>query len=193
MLKESNIVNRTIKDGLTFHPLPDDSFTTQICQTLNDAGTFTDSEFSRVVFMFQWDNLGFWHWNYAMFCGLCAIWANSRPGIWSQDSTGLQVYIKSYTRSSKLCACTKNLGSKPLGLFQLLPMLPKPWSTISMDFIVEWSFSQEHLVILNTVNLLRKIAPFIPCCAVPKAQQMVWLFLENVFCYHGLQRGIILD
>lgn len=100
------------------------------------------------------------------------------PDVWA--------YIKEYIRSYSLCSHTENPWTKPLCLLQSLPMPPHPWSTISVDFIIELPCFQEHLVILVVIELLTKMVHFFPFCTVPTAWETSSLFLENVFRYHRL-------
>lgn len=143
--------------------LPDDPFATQICQTLNDAGSQLDSIF--------------WLQNVLLYCKSCIYVLERQPrcqvlklchesplmghfgqlNSWNLVSRslclGLWAYIKDYIRSCNLCSQTKNPQSKPLGLLQHLPISLQPWSIVSVDFAVELPCSQGHSVILIIIDL----------------------------------------
>ena len=82
---------------------------------------------------------------------------------------------------------------KPYGLLQPLPILEKPWSSISMDFIVDLPESKTFDSIFVVVDRLTKMAYFVPCNKSVTGEEAARLFLENVYKYHGLPDDIISD
>lgn len=70
-----------------------------------------------------------------------------------------------YVKSCKICACSKIPHRPPSGLLQPLPMPPRPWSYIGMDFITSLAVSAWNTVILTVVDRFSK---FIHTVALPK-------------------------
>jgi hypothetical protein len=81
---------------------------------------------------------------------------------------------------------------KLLNFPELVPE-PKPWSTIGMDMIVKLPQSGGFDSILVLVDLLSKMAHFIPCKEVASLATLANLFCKNIFRIHGLPDKIILD
>src|SRR5260221_7742298 len=61
-----------------------------------------------------------------------------------------------------VCACSKANRHKPYGFLKQLPIPPRPWESISMDFIEQLPASEGHTAILVIVNHLTKQSLFIP-------------------------------
>ena len=89
-------------------------------------------------------------------------------------------------RSKPLCHC-------PHGLLNPLPIPNEPWSSISMDFIVDLPESKTFDSIFVVVDRLTKMAHFVPCNKSITGEEAARLFLENVYKYHGLPNDIISD
>lgn len=83
--------------------------------------------------------------------------------------------------------------SPPVG--QLLPLfIPnKPWSHISMDFVVDLPLSLGCQVIWVVVDCFTKMAHFFPLARLPTARALVSLFVRHVFRLHGLPSDIVSD
>ncbi|XP_033018559.1 uncharacterized protein LOC117054152 [Lacerta agilis] len=62
-----------------------------------------------------------------------------------------------------------------------------------MDFITDLPASQQQTVIWVVVDLFTKMAHFIPCKALPTAQETARLFIDHIFRLHGLPRQIVSD
>ncbi len=75
---------------------------------------------------------------------------------------GLRRMVKDYMRSCTSCACTKAWCHKPYGLLKQLPILIRPWESVSMDFIEQLPASDGFTAILVVVDRLTKQLLFIP-------------------------------
>jgi hypothetical protein len=74
---------------------------------------------------------------------------------------------------------------QPYGLLCLLPIPEKPWTSISMDFIVDLLQSKNFDSIFIVVDRLTKMAHFIPYNKTVTSEETTRLFIDNIFRYHG--------
>lgn len=106
---------------------------------------------------------------------------------------GLRQFTKRFVTSCDICQRNKTVHHKPYGLLQSLPVPQTPWSSISMDFIVQLPESNGSTAILVVVDRLTKMAHFIPTTDNVDAEGTVALFLKHVFSAHGLPDDIVSD
>ncbi|KAJ9070818.1 hypothetical protein DSO57_1039813 [Entomophthora muscae] len=100
--------------------------------------------------------------------------------------------VGSYIIKCLECCQNKTSRQNPQGLLQPLPIPPQPWSSTSMDFIVELPKSQVTTEILVVVDRLTKYGIFIPF-STASAEETAQMLLKNVFAYHGIANNIVLD
>jgi transposase InsO family protein len=62
-----------------------------------------------------------------------------------------------------------------------------------MDFIFKLLVSHGYDSIYVVCDHLTRAAHFIPCNKSIKAPELTWLFLDRIFCYHGLPESMISD
>ena len=105
----------------------------------------------------------------------------------------LRKFVKRYVSSCDTCQRSKTSRHKPYGLLQPLPVPELPWSSISMDFIVQLPESKGHTAILVVVDRFTKMAHFIPTTDDVDAEGTVALFLSRIVPAHGLPDDIISD
>lgn len=105
----------------------------------------------------------------------------------------MSAYIRKYVSSCETCARIKTPRHKPYGLLQPLEIPSRPWSSISMDFIVKLPTSHGCDSIWVVCDRLTRAAHFIPCVETLRAPELAWLFLDRIFKYHGLPESIISD
>lgn len=106
---------------------------------------------------------------------------------------GIRKYIKSYCHSCDTCKRIKPSRHQPYGLLNPLPVPKKPWSSISMDFVVKLPASQGHDSVFVVVDRLTKMAHFIPCKESMDAAEFAQLFITHVFKNHGFPDDIVSD
>ena len=82
---------------------------------------------------------------------------------------------------------------KPFGPLQPLPIPQRPWSSISMDHIVELPLSNGYDSILVVVCRLTKMVHFIPCLSTDTAADFAKHFVDNIHRQHGLPSDIVSD
>ncbi|KAG5729497.1 hypothetical protein E4T56_gene4641 [Termitomyces sp. T112] len=99
--------------------------------------------------------------------------------------------VTRYVKACEPCLQAKVPCHHPHGLLKPLPVGCHPWSSISMDHIVELPNSEGFDAILVVVCRLTKQALFIPCHTTDTAPDFAKLFLKHVFSKHGLPNNII--
>jgi hypothetical protein len=78
-------------------------------------------------------------------------------------------------------------------LLRPLPIPKKPWSSISMDFIIDLPSSKAFDSIFVVVDRLTKIAYFMPYNKTVTSEETARLFMDNIYKYHDLSDDIISD
>uniref|UniRef100_A0A2N9H0U4 Integrase catalytic domain-containing protein n=1 Tax=Fagus sylvatica TaxID=28930 RepID=A0A2N9H0U4_FAGSY len=106
---------------------------------------------------------------------------------------GMKKDIKAYIRGCDTCQRLKHETSKPAGLLQPLAIPPRPWHSISMDFVEGLPTSNKQNVILVIVDRFTKYVHFIFLSHPYTASKVAALFLQHVFKLHGLPSSIVSD
>uniref|UniRef100_A0A803J5H9 Gypsy retrotransposon integrase-like protein 1 n=1 Tax=Xenopus tropicalis TaxID=8364 RepID=A0A803J5H9_XENTR len=101
--------------------------------------------------------------------------------------------VGNYVDSCPVCQRSKPSRSLPQGLLQPLPVPEKPWTHISMDFIVDLPPSNGNTVIWVVVDRFSKMSHFIPLPALPSAKSLAERFLSDIFRLHGAPLNIVSD
>jgi IS30 family transposase len=78
-------------------------------------------------------------------------------------------------------------------LLRPLPIPKKPWSSISMDFIIDLPSSKAFDSIFVVVDRLTKMAYFMPYNKTVTSEETARLFMDNIYKYHDLSDDIISD
>jgi hypothetical protein len=95
---------------------------------------------------------------------------------------------------STCMACQRNKARchKPYGLLQPLPILEKPWHTVTFDFIVKLpKTSRGNDSICVFVDKLTKLVHLVACKEKVSAKEFAELYVDHVFRLHGLSREFI--
>lgn len=103
------------------------------------------------------------------------------------------IEIESYVKSCLVCALTKPQPGKPLDPLQSIAEPGRPWDEIAMNFIVDLPDSNGNTVIWTVIDLFSKQAHFIPCGGLPLTRQLAKLFIQHIYCLHGVPHQIISD
>uniref|UniRef100_A0A2N9HZR1 Reverse transcriptase n=1 Tax=Fagus sylvatica TaxID=28930 RepID=A0A2N9HZR1_FAGSY len=106
---------------------------------------------------------------------------------------GMKQDIKSYVKECDTCQRIKSETTRPAGLLQPLPIPPRPWYSISMDFIEGLPKSNKQNVILVVVDRLTKFVHFMALAHPYTAAKVADLFMKNVFKLHGMPTSIVSD
>src|SRR5271163_4842055 len=105
----------------------------------------------------------------------------------------IRQFVNEYVKSCDTCARNKPSHERRHGHLRPLPIPPSPWSSVSMDFIVELPPSQGYNAIYVVVDRLTKMAHFCPTTTQVTAEETAQLYLRHVFKHHGLPADIVSD
>ena len=94
-------------------------------------------------------------------------------------------FVKNYIRTCDLCQRSKPPRHRPYGLLQPLPVPERPWSSISLDHIVELPVSNGFDAILVVVCRLTKMAHFCHGSTLPAKASARHGFRTPDFSSHG--------
>lgn len=106
---------------------------------------------------------------------------------------GLKKDVTNYVRTCHTCLRAKVPRHSPYGLLKPLPISERPWSSISLDHIVELPPSEGFDAILVVVCRLTKQAIVAPCHTTDTAKDFARIFIQHVFSKHGLPADIVSD
>jgi len=101
--------------------------------------------------------------------------------------------VKDFVNSCISCKRNKNPRHKPFGLIQQLPIPPRPWHSISFDFIEQLPPSKGHTTILNIVDHASKQLISIPTHDKVDTPEIARLFLHHIFAKHGVPMHVTCD
>jgi hypothetical protein len=102
-------------------------------------------------------------------------------------------FIELFVRSCDTCMRAKAKRHKPYGPLRFLPIGERPWSSISMDFIEGLPESEGRDAILVVVDRMTKMALFVPTTKDVDMEELVRIFVQNIFSKHGAPQDIISD
>lgn len=105
----------------------------------------------------------------------------------------MRTFIRDYCKSCTTCMRAKPQRHKPYGTLQQLPIPPRPWNSISMDFIETLPTSGGFNAVLVIVDRLTKQAIFIPTYNTCTSADLAQLFLTHVFAKHGVPEHVTSD
>lgn len=106
---------------------------------------------------------------------------------------GITQDVHKYVGSCTICARSKHSTRAPCGFLSSLPVPDKPWSVLSLDFIVDLPPSEGCNTILVVVDTLTKMAHFIPLPKVPNSKETAHALSTHVFKLHGLPSALVSD
>jgi hypothetical protein len=94
---------------------------------------------------------------------------------------GIATYIRRYVEACDICPRIKTVRHRPFGPLQPLDIPSRPWTSISMDFIVKLPASHGYDSIWVVCDRFSRAAHFIPCNETLTAPELAWLFLDRIF------------
>ena len=106
--------------------------------------------------------------------------------------------VEGYVRTCDICQRTQTPRHKPYGEMQPLPKPTRPWSDITMDFIVglppsSTSPGTAYDSILTVVDRYTKMAKYIPVKKTIDAPQLAEVFISNIVRNFGTPDSIVTD
>jgi RNase H-like domain found in reverse transcriptase/Reverse transcriptase (RNA-dependent DNA polymerase)/Integrase zinc binding domain/Chromo (CHRromatin Organisation MOdifier) domain/Integrase core domain/Retroviral aspartyl protease len=105
----------------------------------------------------------------------------------------MRQFVKEYINTCDTCARNKSPRQKPHGTLHPLPIPSAPWSSVSMDYIVELPPSNGYNAVYVCVDRLTKMAHFSPTTTEITAEETANLYLQHIFKHHGLPTDIVSD
>ncbi|KAA0065421.1 reverse transcriptase [Cucumis melo var. makuwa] len=97
------------------------------------------------------------------------------------------------TRTCIVCQQDKIEKAKVVGLLEPLPVLTRPWESVSMDFITPLSKVGDFEVILVIIDRFLKYGTFIPTTKWCSIELTTQLFLRHVIKLWGVPTSIVSD
>jgi hypothetical protein len=106
----------------------------------------------------------------------------------------MYIDTKEYVRTCLTCQRTKAVNRKKAGLLQPLPIPPKRWHTVTMDFIVQLPKTKNgNDAIYVNVDKKSKMGHFVPMKTTATAPEVALLFFREVVKHHGVPKIIVSD
>ena len=88
--------------------------------------------------------------------------------------------IKEYVSTCEACIRSKHERRPTYGLLMSLPIATKPWEALSLDFIIDLPPSNSYNTTMVTVDMLTKMAHFVPLKKLPSLKETVQTSLDHV-------------
>jgi len=101
--------------------------------------------------------------------------------------------ITVYVRSCNVCQRNKVIRHKKYRLLEPLEVPIRPWTAISMDFIVGLPKSDGYRKIWVIVDRFSKMAHFIPLRTEEHIKELALTFVKEIWRRHGLPESIVSD
>ena len=102
-------------------------------------------------------------------------------------------HITEYVRSCDACQHNKSRRHKKFGFLEPLNVPLRPWTSLSMDFIVSLPLSQGYTKIWVIVDRFSKMAHFIPLKTEEHIKELALTFVKEIWRLHALPESIISD
>ena len=106
---------------------------------------------------------------------------------------GVTKDIRRYVEECNLCQRMKNRTKEIAGKFKLREVLEKPWTHLTVDFIMKLPVVVGKDAILVVYDRLSKMTHFVATTEGTSAEGLARLFRDNVWKLHGLLKSIVLD
>ena len=98
-----------------------------------------------------------------------------------------------YVEKCDMCQRIKNRIEVPVGKLKLSEVPKKLWTYLIVDFITKLPLVVRKNVILVVCNRLSKMTHFVIITKDISAEELVWLFRNNVWKLYRLLESIVLD
>src|SRR5258707_3293820 len=106
---------------------------------------------------------------------------------------GLSRYVGKFFAGCDVCNWTKTFAMQKVGKLVPNRVHDQHWQVISIDMIGELLDSKGYNAVLMVVDRLSKRIHTIPTVTSSGSAGVAWLFLEHVWCHHGLPEEVISD
>ena len=105
----------------------------------------------------------------------------------------IQADTDRFVRNCLVCQCSHTVRHAPFGILCPLPIPDRPWQDIAMDFVTGLPWSRGYDAIWVVIDRLTKACHLVPCRTTVDAADLADMFIEHVFCLHGLPNSIVFD
>jgi transposase InsO family protein len=108
---------------------------------------------------------------------------------------GMNNYIRHYVITCDICNRSKSPRHKQHGELAPLPVPPRPWLGITVDFITDLPQSgpEAYDALAIFTCRLTKMVHIIPCHKSTTTEQFAQIFLDNIVRLHGIPETIVSD
>lgn len=107
---------------------------------------------------------------------------------------GMEKEVAEFSYACLICQKSKIEHHKPLGLMQSLSIPEWKWDSISMDFVISLPKKTKGCdSIWVIMDMLTKLAHFIPIKITCPLQKLVELYIEKIFSPHAIPSSIMSD
>jgi len=101
--------------------------------------------------------------------------------------------VTRFVKGCVLCSIS-NPSNRKLGLYTPLPILSRPWETVSMDFVGGFPMSRKgHDYLYVVVDYFSKMCILMPCKKQVTTENTSYLFFHHVQVHFGLPTSIVSD
>jgi len=101
--------------------------------------------------------------------------------------------VGKYVEGCDLCQRMKNRTEKPAGKLKLSEVPKKPWSHLTVDFIMKLPVVAEKDAVLVVCDRLSKMMYFVATTEKISAEGLARLFQDNIWKLHGLPESVVSD
>ena len=105
----------------------------------------------------------------------------------------MEEQITEYVCSCDICQHNKVIRHKKYRLLEPIDVLMRPWTSISMEFIVGLPKAERYTKIGVIVDRFSKMAHFIPLKTEEHIKEHALILLKEIWRLHGLPETIISD
>ena len=99
--------------------------------------------------------------------------------------------IKNYVDHCQVCTLMKGSSKSLVGKLIPLPIPTKLWTNISIDFITGLPFSNNFDSICTIADHFSKEVVLVPCIKQISSKDLAKLFMDHIWCVHGLPSTIV--
>ncbi|KAK3531056.1 hypothetical protein QTP70_008759 [Hemibagrus guttatus] len=101
--------------------------------------------------------------------------------------------VEDFVRQCATCAQARTSRQRPEGLLEPLPVPRRPWSYLSVDFLMDLPDSGGFTAIMVVVDRFSKGCKLVPLKGLPTAMQTADAMFAHVFRNFGLPEDIVSD
>ena len=105
----------------------------------------------------------------------------------------MEEHITEYVCSCDVCQRNKVIRHEKYGLLEPFEVPMRPWTAISMDFIIGLPKSEGYTKIWVIVDRFSKMAHFIPLKTEEHIKELALTFVKEIWRLHGLPESIVSD